>query len=143
MHNPFNMRLRGLIRKEFLQIRRDPSSIAIAFIMPVVLLLLFGYGVSLDAKDVRLALVADKPGAETRSLLSGFEGSAYFKPQYFSHLAEAKQAVESGQVDGIVHLPADFAAGLHQPQGTTIQLIINGVDANTARIINGYAEVIL
>jgi ABC-2 type transport system permease protein len=53
------MRLRGMVRKESLQILRDPSSIAIAFVMPVVLLLLFGYGVSLDAKHIPLALVIE------------------------------------------------------------------------------------
>jgi ABC-2 type transport system permease protein len=53
------MRLKGLIRKEFIQIVRDPSSIAIAFLMPIFLLLLFGYGVSLDADHVPVALVAD------------------------------------------------------------------------------------
>ena len=51
------MRLRGMIRKESLQILRDPSSIAIAFVLPVILLLLFGFGVSLDARNIRLALV--------------------------------------------------------------------------------------
>ena len=53
------MRLRGLIRKEFLQIVRDPSSIAIAFLMPIFLLLLFGYGVSLDSEHIPVALVVE------------------------------------------------------------------------------------
>ena len=56
------MRLRGLVRKEFLQIVRDPSSIAIAFLMPIVLLLLFGYGVSLDSEHVPVAIVVEQPG---------------------------------------------------------------------------------
>ena len=59
------MRLRGMIRKESLQILRDPSSIAIAFVMPVVLLLLFGYGVSLDARKVPLAMVIEQTDANT------------------------------------------------------------------------------
>jgi ABC-2 type transport system permease protein len=133
-----NMRLRGLIRKEFLQILRDPSAIAIAFVMPIVLLLLFGYGVSLDAKDIRLALVADKPGAQTWDFFSGFAGSRYFRPRHLPSLAAAKRAMRAGEVDGIVHLPADFATGLRDRRGTSIQLIVNGVDANTARIIQGY-----
>jgi ABC-2 type transport system permease protein len=59
------MRLKGLVRKEFLQIVRDPSSIAIAFVMPIFLLVLFGYGVSLDADHVPVALVAEAPSADT------------------------------------------------------------------------------
>ncbi|MDX9817473.1 MAG: hypothetical protein RBT16_01070, partial [Desulfococcus multivorans] len=57
-------RLRGMIRKEFLQILRDPSSIAIAFLLPVLLLLIHGYGVSLDATNVPIAFVAESPSAE-------------------------------------------------------------------------------
>ena len=64
------MRLRGLVRKEFYQILRDPSSIAIAFLMPVVLLLIFGYGVSLDADHVPVAIVADQPDADSASFTS-------------------------------------------------------------------------
>ena len=69
------MRLRGLIRKEFLQILRDPSSIAIAFLLPVVLLLIFGYGVSLDAEHVPIALVVEQPSARYRQLHRRFQGS--------------------------------------------------------------------
>ena len=64
-------RLRGLMRKEFVQIRRDPSALAVAFILPAVLLLIFGYGVSLDARNVPLALVVEQPtrGLELPDLL--------------------------------------------------------------------------
>ncbi|MEJ2520729.1 MAG: hypothetical protein P8Y91_10335, partial [Desulfuromonadales bacterium] len=60
------MRLRGLVRKEFLQVVRDPSSIGIAFLMPVVLLLLFGYGVSLDAEHVPIAVVVEQQQQDNR-----------------------------------------------------------------------------
>ena len=76
------MRLRGLIRKESLQILRDPSSIAIAFVMPVVLLLLFGFGVSLDAKNIRLALVVEQADANTASLAAAFRSSEFFLPSF-------------------------------------------------------------
>ena len=72
------MRMSGSIRKELLQILRDPSSIAIAFLMPFVLLLLFGYGVSLDAEHVPVALVVEQPDAETASLVGSFMASRYF-----------------------------------------------------------------
>lgn len=64
------MRLSGLLRKEFLQIVRDPSSIAIAFLMPIFLLVLFGYGVSLDADHVPVALVADAPSQDSADFLA-------------------------------------------------------------------------
>jgi ABC-2 type transport system permease protein len=76
------MRLAGLVRKEFLQIVRDPSSIAIAFLMPVFLLLLFGYGVSLDADRVPVAVVAEEaPSQDSADFLAVLQGSHYFAPR--------------------------------------------------------------
>ena len=134
------MRLRGLVRKEFYQILRDPSSIAIAFLMPVVLLLIFGYGVSLDADHVPVAIVADQPSADTASFTSAFGNTRYFQPLVLPSMREAVAALMAGKVNGIVHLRADFARRLHSGDGAPIQVIVNGVDANTGRIIIGYAQ---
>jgi drug efflux transport system permease protein len=103
------MRLRGLLRKESLQILRDPSSIAIAFIMPVILLLIFGYGVSLDAKPVPLALVVEQPNRDTASFTAGFFQSPYFVPVRFATVQEADAAMQARLVDGIVWLRSDFS----------------------------------
>src|SRR6516225_891602 len=103
------MRLRGLIRKEAKQILRDPSSIAIAFVMPVILLLIFGYGVSLDAKRVPLALVVEKPNRDTASFTAGFFQSLYFVPVNFASVQEAEAALRARVVDGIVWLRGDFS----------------------------------
>ena len=80
MNAAARMRLLGIIRKESLQILRDPSSIAIAFVMPLVLLLLFGYGVSLDARHIPLAMVVEQPDANSASLVGAFRRSDYFDP---------------------------------------------------------------
>jgi len=134
------MRLRGLVRKEFYQILRDPSSIAIAFLMPVVLLLIFGYGVSLDADHVPVAIVADQPDADSASFTSAFSNTRYFRPLLLPSMREAEAALMAGKVNGIVHLRADFARHLRSSEGAPIQVIVNGVDANTGRIIIGYAQ---
>lgn len=135
-----SLRLRGLVRKEFVQILRDPSSLAIAFVMPVVLLLLFGYGVSLDAEHVPLAIVVEHSSSETTAFTSLFDHSRYFVPQPVSDMREAERALRQHRVEGIVHLRADFAERLLAEQGSSIQLILNGVDANTARMVEGYVE---
>lgn len=135
-----HQRLRGLIRKEFLQVLRDPSSLAIAFAMPVFLLLLFGYGVSLDAKHVPLGLVVEKPTAETREFTGGFEQSDYFDSYYFSDMPTASRALEMRQINAIVHLQADFERRLYQREPAPIQVIVDGVDANTARLLSGYIQ---
>jgi ABC-2 type transport system permease protein len=135
-----SLRLRGLVRKEFLQILRDPSSIAVAFLMPVVLLLLFGYGVSLDAEHVPIALVVEQPSAETASFAGVFFHSRYFVPVILSGMPEAVEALMSRRVDGIIHLRADFVRRLLLTGDAPIQVIVNGVDANNARLISGYVE---
>ncbi len=133
-------RLRGLIRKEFLQIIRDPSSIAIAFVMPVVLLLLFGYGVSLNAMHVPVAVVLEKPGPDGYGFAARLQGSAYFRTVMMATMQQAQQALMHRRVDGIVCLRSSFARDLTQPGGATIQVILNGVDANNARLVSGYVQ---
>lgn len=134
------MRLRGMMRKEFLQIVRDPSSIAIAFLMPLFLLLLFGYGVSLDSEHVPVALVVEQPDADTAGFTAAFRQSRYLQPSFYADTHTAEQALLAGHVHAIVVLRQDFARRLRQPDGAPIQLIINGVDANSARIVAGYVQ---
>ncbi len=134
------MRLRGMVRKESLQILRDPSSIAIAFVMPVVLLLLFGYGVSLDAKHIPLALVIDRPDTNTASFAAGFYQSEYFSPRRFPSIQEAETALAERRVDGVVWLRSDFSERLLGGYEAGVGVFINGVDANQARITAGYVQ---
>jgi ABC-2 type transport system permease protein len=134
------MRLRGLVRKEFLQVVRDPSSIGIAFLMPVVLLLLFGYGVSLDAEHVPIAVVVEKPDADTAGFLAVFRNNDFFAPVVIKDMRQAEEALMNHRVDGIIGLRANFARDLQRPGGAAVQVILNGVDANTARLVSGYVE---
>ena len=132
------MRLRGLIRKESLQIFRDPSSIGIAFFLPVLLLLLFGYGISLDARNVNIALVIEDPGPEASSFVSGFFASEYFAPQIMHSIQTAENAMMQRRADGIIWLRSDFSRNLHSGAGAEIAVLVNGVDSNKARLIQGY-----
>jgi len=134
------MRLRGMIRKESLQILRDPSSIAIAFVMPVVLLLLFGYGVSLDARHIPLAMVVEQPDANSASLVGAFQRSEYFDPQPFKSIQAAQRAFDLRKVFGIVWLRNDFSKRMLSQSDAPIGVIVNGVDANQARITEGYIQ---
>jgi ABC-2 type transport system permease protein len=134
------MRLRGLIRKEFLQIVRDPSSIAIAFLLPIFLLILFGYGVSLDADHVPIALVTEAPSQDAADFMASLQGSHYFAPRVVHSMPEAEQALRKGEVKGIVRLRADFSRRMRHADGAPIQVVVDGVDANTARLLMGYVE---
>lgn len=135
-----SMRMKGLIRKEFLQVIRDPSSIAIAFLMPVLLLLLFGYGVSLDAEHVPLAIVVEHPDADTAGFIGAFRHSRYFRPLIMTGMREATDALMAGTVDGIVRLREDVSRQMRRSGEAPVQVIVNGVDANNARLISGYVR---
>jgi ABC-2 type transport system permease protein len=134
------MRLSGLLRKEFLQIVRDPSSIAIAFVMPIFLLTLFGYGVSLDADHVPVALVAEAPSPDSDDFFASLQGTHYLAASVMGSMAEAEQSLLRGDVKGIVRLQADFSRRLRARDAAPIQVVVNGVDANTARLLMGYVE---
>jgi len=134
------MRLFGLVRKETLQILRDPSSILIAFVLPAILLLLFGFGVSLDAKHVPVALVIETPTTETSSFAVSLIDSTYFAPAIMRDRRSAEEALVAGDVDAIVVLRSDFGRQIRSPAGAPIQVIVNGTDANTAGIIAGYMQ---
>jgi len=133
-------RLKGLVRKEALQILRDPSSISIAFVLPAILLLLFGYGVSLDARHIPLAVVIESPSSETASFTASLLNSDYFTPRLMTDRATADEAVIAGEASAIIVLRSDFARRLFWPTGAAIQVIVNGTDANTAGIISGYID---
>jgi ABC-2 type transport system permease protein len=139
----FLMRMRGILRKEMLQIRRDPSSIALALVLPMVLLFIFGYGVSLDAENVPIAMVMEDSSQPARDLAARFEGSAYFKVTYLATMADATRRLNNGELDAIVNLQSDFLQRLNKQALTPIQLIVNGIDANRARLIQGYVHSII
>ena len=134
------MRLTGFIKKETIQILRDPSSLLLGIVMPVVLLFIFGYGVSLDPKNVPVAIVVEDSSSEARDLAARFELSPYFKPQLVSSVTEAKELVNSGVVDGILIIASNFSAQLAKEFRAEVQLVLNGTDANRARLIQGYGQ---
>jgi ABC-2 type transport system permease protein len=136
----FLMRMRGVLRKEVLQILRDPSSIALAIVMPLALLFIFGYGVTLDAENVPIAVVIEDAGSAARELAARFDLSRNFETHHLKSMAEAERLLRRRRIDGIVHLQADFSSRLRQGRQAPVQLIINGVDANRARLIEGYAR---
>jgi len=132
-------RVRALVRKETLQVLRDPSSIAMGVILPLILILLFGYGLSLDVKNVPLAVVIDETSDEAVGLLASFQLSPYFKPRISRSMVLAQQLLLEQKVDGIVRIPSDFVRQLGAGHAD-LQLIVHGGDANRARIIQGYVQ---
>lgn len=132
-------RIGALIRKEGWQVMRDPSSFAIGVVLPLMLILLFGYAMSLDVKHVPIAVVVEDPSGPGREVAASFQLSTYFETRVTPSMAEAQRAMLAGQVDGIVRIPTDFARRAAQGDAQ-VQVIVNGVDGNTARIVEAYAQ---
>ncbi len=138
-HSGKGRRIMALIVKESRQILRDPSSIALGIVMPVMLILLFGYALSLDVKNAPVAVVIEQPSAMASEVAAGFLLSPYFDVQVTPSMAEAETMMRAREVDGIVHMRSDFARNAAAGKGE-VQVLLHGTDANTARIIQSYAQ---
>jgi ABC-2 type transport system permease protein len=132
-------RIAALIRKETLQVFRDPSSIAVGIVMPILLLVLFGYGLSFDVKNVPVALVMEDSSADAMGAVSGFKLSDYFAAIPVKTMVEAERLLLAKDVNAIVRIPSDFARRI-ELGNAEIQVVVHGTDANTARISLGYAQ---
>lgn len=132
-------RVRALIRKETRQLLRDISSITIGIVMPVTLLILFGYGINLDVKNVPVAVLMEDNSAAARGVAAAFDLSPYFSTRTVHTMNEAERMLMAADVRAIVRIPTDFARSIDLG-AAEVQLIINGADANTARISLVYAQ---
>jgi ABC-2 type transport system permease protein len=132
-------RLAALMRKESRQLLRDPSSIAIGMVMPVILILLFGYGLSLDVTNVPVAVVMEDASADARELAAGFRLSSYFKAVILTSMPQAEQLMIDRKIDGIIRIRSDFSRRL-AAGNAEVQILASGTQANNARIIEGYAQ---
>ena len=132
-------RVGSLVRKETRQIIRDPSSIALGIVLPVLLILLFGYGLSLDVTNVPVAVVVEDPSPAATDLAASFELSPYFDVRLMTSMPQAQRLMLTRKVDGVVRIRPDFGRQLSLGDAE-VQLLVHGVDANHARIIQTYAQ---
>jgi ABC-2 type transport system permease protein len=132
-------RIGSLIRKETRQIVRDPSSIAMGIVLPVMLILLFGYGLSLDVTEVPVAVVLEDSSPAATELAASFQLSHYFDARLMTSVTHAQELMLSRKVDGIVRIRPDFSRSLSLGNAE-VQVLVHGVDANHARIIQAYAQ---
>jgi ABC-2 type transport system permease protein len=132
-------RVRSLVRKETRQIVRDPSSIAIGIVLPVLLILLFGYGLSLDVTNAPVAVVLEDVSPAATDLAASFQLSEYFDAQLLTSMARAERLMLTRKVDGIVRIRPDFGRNLTLGNAE-VQVLVHGIDANRARIIQNYAQ---
>ena len=132
-------RLWALVKKEFLQIKRDSSTFLMGVVLPIILIVIMGFGMSLDVRNVPVAVVLQDTSPTARSAVSFVEGSEYFSPRYVTNMAEAEKLLLSHEVHAAVVVPQDFAARLAAGEGE-VQVLLNGVEAITAMSAQRYIE---
>lgn len=137
----FNHRLRALIRKEFGEMRRD-RRLALSLILPPTLqLLLLGFALSADVTNIKLGAVDESRTPESRELVATLSESRTFRlVSYYTSVDKLGDAIGLGKVDAGVVIPYDYARDLQRGHATTVQFLLNAMNANTAAISQGYAE---
>ena len=135
-------RVSAIAGKEFIQIRRDPRSLGLALVIPIFLLLLFGYGLSMDIDHVRTIIWnQDASSKLTRDFIRNFTNSKYFRIMaYTDNYGEIERRINSGNVLMAIIIPKDFSHFIESGQKAPLQLLIDGSDANTATIARGYVS---
>jgi len=133
-------RLRALIAKETAQISRDVSTFLIALVMPLLLLFLFGYAVSLDTAKTRVALVMQDSSEQALSLANAYRNSRYFDVAMARSVDAVRGALLESQARAIIVIPADFGEQSKRGRAPAIQVITDGSEPNTASFVASYAQ---
>ncbi|MCL6475622.1 MAG: ABC transporter permease [Firmicutes bacterium] len=137
-------RIRHLIRKEFIQLRRDPRMLRLVIIAPVVQLIIFGYAVNTDIKHIPTAVIDADRSRESRELVARFSNTGYFEVvAVLDRPQDLVALMDSGRVQAGVHIPRGFARRLVRGESAPLQVIMDGTDSTTAGVVLGYASGVL
>jgi ABC-2 type transport system permease protein len=137
-------RLLAIARKELIQLRRDPRSLALAFLVPALLVVIFGYAITWDIRDIPAAVLDEDNSQASRALLDRFRSSGYFTIEHrLDRPSQADPLLSRGKIRIALHIPPTFAADLGAGRPARVQALVDGSDANTATIALGYARAIV
>jgi ABC-2 type transport system permease protein len=133
----------AIARKEFFHIFRDPRSLALVILMPVLLMLLFGYAVTLDVKRVSMAVLDRDRTQESLSFIQRFSASPYFNLRFIARdEKEVKQLIDQGDIKMGLIVPWDFSRTVKAGRKAPVQVLLDGTDSNTASIVLSYVQAI-
>lgn len=137
-------RLIAVAKKEIVQVKRDTRSLIIVLVMPVVLVLLFGYGVNLDLKHLPI-YVYDRDGSrQSQDLLKRFQASRYFDVvEVANNYRDLTRAIDDGRAKMAIVIPWDFSQRLYDGRPVQLQALVDGTDDNTANVAIGYAQAVV
>ncbi|WP_370822329.1 ABC transporter permease [Acidaminococcus massiliensis] len=128
----FFRRLKALTHKEFLELIRDRSSLLMGILMPMMLVFINGYGVSLDVYHSRVTVVMEDMSPTAHDVVSFLDGSEYFDPVYVTSMKAAVDRMNRRETEAILRVPPDFSSRLHQGDAQ-LQLLLSGIDTTTAK----------
>lgn len=128
----------ALIKKEFLQIIRDPSSLIIAFVLPTILLFIYAYGINLDAARVKIGIKNDDPNSEITSLLTSFNQNKYVSSKIYFDKEKMYEAIVRSEIKGALIIPNDFSQKLMALQEAKLLLITDGAEINQIGYTQSY-----
>ena len=136
-------RLRAVARKETREILRDPITLGIAIVLPLLMMFLFAYAITLDVRDIRLAVLDEDGSVESREYTARVLRSGYFRLHTaMQRLADAERLLDRGEVRVVLIIPAGFARSLGQGLPADIQTLVDGSLANTAIVALNYLNAI-
>ena len=134
--------LLALIKKEIKQILRDPSSIIIAFILPLISILIYMYGINLDSVKITMGIKNDDNSPEVATLVKSFGHSKYINSIVFDNMKDIETAIIRSKIKGAVIIPNDFSTKLSRGEKADLLVITDGSEANTANYVQSYATAI-
>lgn len=138
------IRLRAIMQKEILQIRRDPPSLAIALVMPIMMILLFGYAVNTDIDHLPMAVWDQDRSQHSREIVQRFVHTEYYDYVYETQgYKELQELIDKGKIKVALVIPADYSTRLDTGKETKLQLLIDGSDPNAARTALANAQFIV
>ena len=134
-------RFRAIIKMEFRQIRRDPLSLGLLIFIPALLLVMYGYALSFDVKDIRIAVLdRDHTDASRRLQDSLFQNPYFEKAALLVNEAEAEPVLTRRAARAVLVIPNDYAAKLARGDRAVVQVLVDGADATAAATTVGYLE---
>jgi ABC-2 type transport system permease protein len=138
------LRIKELVRKEFIQLLRDPRNRVLLFVAPLVQMLIFGYVVNYDIRTINVALLDNSRTYESRKLIDTFTGNNIFHiTHYVRDDHEMEEALLKGKVDMTIKIAPDFAALIRKGQTASIQIAVDGTMSNMASMRVAYTATVL
>lgn len=134
-------RIIAIVQKEFLHIIRDPRSLVIVFLMPIMMVLLYGYAITFDIKEIQLGILDEDRTPASRKLVQGLTSSDYFK---ITAELQNRNEIQAGMLNrrftAALVIPIDYAKMLKTNPQTQVQLIVDGANSNTATVAINYVK---